>query len=116
MFLDIPEYAQKNRILIMPRVIKPGLRVQNFEYDKVLNMAEFSICERYTAFWICQNMPWQCYVYISGSEDAREKARETDDSKYAIIWLNLSEWDVNMAEYVWIYNHRQSSEYVSYST
>ena len=50
MFLDIPEYAQKNRILIMPRVIKPDLRVQNFEYDKVLNMAEFSICERYTAF------------------------------------------------------------------
>ena len=34
----------------MPRVIKPGLRVQNFEYDKVLNMAEFSICERYKAF------------------------------------------------------------------
>ena len=29
------------------------------KYAKILNMAGFSICERYTAFWICQNMPWQ---------------------------------------------------------
>ena len=23
------------------------------KYAKILNMARFSICERYTAFWIC---------------------------------------------------------------
>ena len=40
-------------------------------------------------------MPWQSSEYILGS-------------KY--------EKDVNMPEYVWIYNNRQSSEYVSYST
>ena len=28
------------------------------KYAKILNMARFSICERYTAFWICQNIPW----------------------------------------------------------
>ena len=33
----------------MPWVLKSGPRVQNFEYDKVLNIAGFSICERYTA-------------------------------------------------------------------
>ena len=34
----------------MTQVLKLGRHVQNFEYDKVLNMAGFSICERHTAF------------------------------------------------------------------
>ena len=40
------------------------LNKQDFEYAsgpkyaKILNMAVFSICERYAAFWIDQNMPW----------------------------------------------------------
>ena len=29
------------------------------EFAKVLIMTEFSILKRYTAFWICQYMPWQ---------------------------------------------------------
>ena len=27
------------------------------KYAKVPNKAGFSICERYIAYWICQNMP-----------------------------------------------------------
>ena len=41
------------------------------KYDKILNMAGFSICERYTVFWIYQNMPWQSSEYILGSKYAR---------------------------------------------
>ena len=29
------------------------------KYAKILNMAEYSICEHYTEFWICQNMASQ---------------------------------------------------------
>ena len=42
--------------------------------------------------------------------------RITKGSKYATIWLNMSEQDVNMPEYVWIFNNRQGSEYVSCNT
>ena len=28
----------------------------------------------------------------------------------------MAEWDVNMLEYVWIYDNRQGSEYISYNT
>ena len=41
------------------------------KYDKILNMAGFSICERYTVFWIYQNMPWQSSECILGSKYAR---------------------------------------------
>ena len=34
----------------------------------------------------------------------------------ARIWLNMSEYDVNMPEYVWIYNNRHGSAYVSSNT
>ena len=44
---------------------------QNSEYGKVLNMTGFSICERYTGFWICPNMPWKSSEYILGSKYAR---------------------------------------------
>ena len=43
---------------------------QNSEYGKVLNIAGFSICERYT-LWVCQNKLWQSSEYISGSKYAR---------------------------------------------
>ena len=52
-------------------------------------------------FWI-----WQ------GSEYARVK----QGSKYATIWLNIFVQAVNIREYVWIYNNREGSEYVSYNT
>ena len=38
---------------------------QSSEYDR------FSICERDTAFWICQNMPWQSSHYILGPKYVR---------------------------------------------
>ena len=41
------------------------------KYAKILNMAGFSKCERYTAFWICQNIFWQSSKYILGSKYAR---------------------------------------------
>ena len=37
---------------------------QRSEYGEVLNMGGFSICERYTAFWICQNMICQSSEHI----------------------------------------------------
>ena len=40
----------------------------------------------------------------------------TQGSKYATIWLNMPELDVNMPENVWIYDNKQASEYVSYNT
>ena len=43
-------------------------------------------------------------------------ARVTQGSKYATIWLNKSEKDFNMPEYVSIYNNIQSSENVSHNT
>ena len=41
------------------------------KYAKILNMAGFSVCDRYTAFWICQNMPDQSSEYILGSKCGR---------------------------------------------
>ena len=41
------------------------------KYAKILIMAGFSIYERYTAFWICQNMLLQSSKYILGSKYAR---------------------------------------------
>ena len=68
--------------------------------DWVLNTG-FSMRERYTAFWICQNMPWQSFEFISGSKYARTMnmvwfwyASVTQGSKYATIWLNMSEFTI----------------------
>ena len=36
------------------------------KYAKILNMIGLWICEYYTAFWICQIMPWQSCEYILG--------------------------------------------------
>ena len=41
------------------------------KYAKLLNKAWFSICERYTTFWICQNKASQSSEYILGSKYAR---------------------------------------------
>ena len=51
---------------------KYGLKyAKNSQYSKVLNMAVFSICEGYAAFWICQNIPLQSSEYILGSKYAK---------------------------------------------
>ena len=65
--LSMLECAYENRILNMPW----ALNMLNSEYGKVLNIAAFSICERYAASWIYQNMPWQSSEYILGSKNAR---------------------------------------------
>ena len=54
--------------------------------DKILNFTGFSICERYTIFWICQNMPWQSSEYISGS-------------KYVRV-LNMAEFWISHIQYI----------------
>ena len=53
-------------------------------------------------------MPLQSSEYIS------EYARVRQGFKYVTIWLNMCEYNMNMSEYIWIYNNRQESEYVSY--
>ena len=40
----------------------------------------------------------------------------TQGSKYATIWLNMSELDMNKPEDVCIYDNKSTSEYVSYNT
>ena len=70
----------------MPRVSQ----CRNSEYGKVPNKAGFSKCERYTAYWICKNMPWQSPGF--GIWKSSGYARITQDSKYATIRLNMSEF------------------------
>ena len=41
------------------------------KYPKILNMAKFSTCQQYKAFWMWQSMPWQISEYILGSKYAR---------------------------------------------
>ena len=72
----------------------------------VLNMPEYALISsqcsvNMVGFWI-----WQVYEY----------ARVLQGFKYGTLWLNMSEKDVNMPEYVWIIINRQGSEYVSYNT
>ena len=78
---------------------------QGSEYGNVLNI--------WTEFWISYvlNMPGLWDRIWQGSE----YARVTQGSEYAIIWLNMSAYDVNMPEYVWIYDNRHGSEHVSCS-
>ena len=77
--------------------------IQSTEYariclDRVLNIS-----------WVL-NMPG--FWIWKGSE----YARITKGSKYAVKWLNMSEQNVNMPEYPWIFSNRQVSEYVSCNT
>ena len=92
---------------------------QNSEYDKVLNLAGFSICERYTVFWICQNMPclteFQIYLGFWIYQYSEFKTG-VQGSKFARTWLIMSELDVNTPEDVWIYDNKQYSEYLTYNT
>ena len=75
------------------------------KFDWILNMTKSWICQHYTAFWICQNMPWQSFEYILGFKNAwiliwqgSEYARVTQDSNYVTTWLNV--WTGR--EYAWI--------------
>ena len=68
------------------------------KYSKILDMTGFSICKRYTTFWIYQNMAWQGSEYILGSKYARIL-------NMAGFWICKSYTEFlicrNMAEYVW---------------
>ena len=56
-------------LMNMPKYARICLNKQDSEYaldpkyDKTVNMAGFSICERYTAFLICPNVPWESSEY-----------------------------------------------------
>ena len=58
----------------MPEYVWMCLNKQDSEdasgpkYAKILSMAGFAICKRYTAFWICQSMPWLSSEYILSSK------------------------------------------------
>ena len=71
----------------------------------VLNMPEYASTE----FWIHLVLNVPGFWLWQGSE----YARVTQGSNYAIIWLNMSEYDVYMPEYVYVYDNGQGSEYVS---
>ena len=62
------------------------------------------------------NIPWVLNMPGFWIWKGSEYARVTQRSKYATKWLNMSEQDVNIPEYVWIFNHRESSEYVLCNT
>ena len=107
--LNMPECAYINRILSMPRVLNiPQFWLSKcFQYDsttehcgyariyldRVLNIS-WVLNMLLNIFWI-----WQGAKY----------ANVTHGSKCITIWLNMSEWDVNMPEYIWIYDNRQAS-------
>ena len=104
-YLNMPELAYINKILNMPRVLNmpkfliwKGPKYATMCLDKVLNIS-----------WVL-NMPGFWIWQSSGC------ARVKQGSKYATIWLNISEQDAITPEYAWIYNNRQGSEYVSYDT
>ena len=62
-------------------------------------------------------MPWQSSEYILDSKYEYSlvlNMQELQGSKYVKIWLNMSKWNVNMSEYVWLYDNRHF-EYGSYS-
>ena len=86
-----------------------SLACQNFGYNEVLNMAGFSVCERYTVPWRCQNMLLQSSECTSGSKYTRICKSYTG----FLIFDNIAEYgekDVNMSEYNWIYYKKQDSK------
>ena len=103
----------------MPRVSQ----CRNSEYGKVLNKTAFqnaSVTQPTEYAKICLDralniswvLNWPGFQIWKGSECARI----TQASKYATIWLNMSEQDIIMPEYVWIFNNSQGSKYVSCNT
>ena len=82
---------------------------QNASIAQATEYARICIDKGLNISWVL-NMPG--FWIWKGSE----YARIMQDSKYAAIWLNMSENDMNRPEYVWILNNRLSSEYVSCNT
>ena len=90
------------------------------KYAKILNLTNFWIWQSCKYASVSQRseyarifLVWQSFEYISGSTYASIlNTKVTQGSKYATMWLNISELDVNMPEDVWIYDNKQASEYV----
>ena len=62
------------------------------------------------------NISWVLNMLGSWKWQDSEHVRVTQGFKYVTIWLNMSELDLNMPEYVWIYDNIQGFKYVSYNT
>ena len=67
----------------------------------VLNMLAL-----HSVLLIPEYMPWQSSEYMSGFWiwQGSEYARITQGSKYATIWVDMSEKNESLRGYVWIYN------------
>ena len=99
-----PKYA---KILNMPKI----WIWQGSEYSSVTQRSEYAIIclDRDLSISRVLYMPefwiWQGSEYLSVIQC----------SEYTIIKLKMPALDVNMPEYVWIYDNRHGSEYVSYN-
>ena len=72
--------------------------------------ASVSQCSEYARIFLA----WQSSEYILGCKYASIlNVKVTQGSKYATIWLNVSELNVNMPEDAWSYDNKQASECVS---
>ena len=94
------------------------------KYAKILNLAKFWIWQGSQYPSVSQRLKyarlflaWHSSEYISCSKYACIlNMKDTQGSKYATIWLNMSELDMNKPEDVCIYDNKSTSEYVSYNT
>ena len=104
----MPKCASINRMILkMPRVLKmPKFWIwQNSEYDGFQNASVRQSTE-YPRICLDKilNIPWVLNMPGFWTWQGSEYARITQGSKYATIWLNMSEQDVNIAGYYVSYN------------
>ena len=112
--IKTPERCQRRRfgvfIVNFQRISQPALMLLLIIWT----------CKYWLVFWICQNMPRQSSECILGSKYARilNMARFWICKSYTGFYMchNMHEYVVIGCEYVWIYDNRQGSEYVSYNT
>ena len=68
-----------------------------------------------SSLYLVLNTSWVLNMPGLSIRQSSEYVGVTHGSKYATVWLKMSEQNVNMPEYDWIFDSRQSSEYVSYN-
>ena len=93
------------------------------KYAKILNLIKFQIWQgsQYASVSQCSeyariSLARPCSEYIPGFKYANILNRKVVQGfKYATIWLNMSELDVNTPEGVWIYDNKRPSKYVPYN-
>ena len=114
------ECAQINRILNTPRVLNmPKFWMwHDSQYASVtqpwaLNIPEHTVsvsCS--SSLYLVLNTSWVLNMPGLSIRQSSEYVGVTHGSKYATVWLKMSEQNVNMPEYAWIFDSRQGSEYV----